>query len=162
MPAQRVAVARATGVPKVAAEKVLPALYGGVYILKFALKKQGVEFKVGALRARWPNANTASIEDWKSEWALPLPDGATEVPQKDPNTPVTVETWQYGAVAQLLHVGPWDQEAETIERLHKFIEEQGYTITGVHEEEYLTTPKAKVQKTNIRYPDSQKQDVPAR
>jgi hypothetical protein len=37
-------------------------------------------------------------------------------------------------------------------RLHDFIVENGYEIAGVHEEEYLTMPKAKVQKTLIRYP----------
>ncbi len=40
----------------------------------------------------------------------------------------------------------------SIERLHKFIAESGYEIAGTHEEEYLTSPDAKVQKTLIRYP----------
>jgi hypothetical protein len=39
----------------------------------------------------------------------------------------------------------------TVERLHKFIADSGYEVTGVHEEEYLTKPDAKVVKTIIRY-----------
>jgi len=43
-----------------------------------------------------------------------------------------------------------------VERLHKFVEENGYEITGVHEEEYLTSPDAKIIKTIIRYPMKKK------
>ena len=62
-----------------------------------------------------------------------------------------IERWEYGTVAEILHLGPYSEEGPTIERLHKFIEESGYEIAGVHEEEYLTRPDAKVQKTVIRY-----------
>ena len=58
---------------------------------------------------------------------------------------------QRGTVAQILHLGSYDQEATTVERLHKFIGENDYEIVGVHEEEYLTKPDAKVVKTIIRY-----------
>jgi len=68
-----------------------------------------------------------------------------------PGTEVKIETWEYGTVAQILHLGPYDEEGPTVERLHKFIEDNGYGIAGMHEEEYLTTPDAKVIKTIIRY-----------
>jgi len=54
-------------------------------------------------------------------------------------------------VDQILHLGAYDQEGPTVERLHKFGEDNGYQIAGVREEEYLTTPDAKVVKTIIRY-----------
>ncbi len=44
----------------------------------------------------------------------------------------------------------------TIESRHQFIEENGYEIAGVHEEEYLTSPDAKVIRTIIRYPVKKK------
>jgi len=69
-----------------------------------------------------------------------------------PNVEVKIETWEYGTVAQILHLGPYDQEYPTVERLHKFIADSGYELAGPHEEEYLTSPDAKVQKTIIRYP----------
>ena len=55
-------------------------------------------------------------------------------------------------VAQIVHLGSYRTEAKTIEKLLKFIAEEGLEIAGVHEEEYLTRPGAKVQKTIIRYP----------
>ncbi|MFC1952678.1 GyrI-like domain-containing protein [Chloroflexota bacterium] len=54
-------------------------------------------------------------------------------------------------VAQILHLGSYSQEEDSINRLHSFIEESGYQIAGYHEEEYLTQPSAKVVKTIIRY-----------
>jgi hypothetical protein len=60
-------------------------------------------------------------------------------------------TWEYGTVAQILHLGPYDQETKTIERLHQFIMANGYEIAGPHEEEYQSKPDAKVIKTLIRY-----------
>jgi len=87
---------------------------------------------------------------------LPIPEETTSLPQKVPNIEVKVEQWQYGTVAQILHLGPYDQENATIERLHRFIEDSGYEIAGTHEEEYLTTPDAKVIKTLIRYPIKKK------
>jgi hypothetical protein len=68
-----------------------------------------------------------------------------------PEPPVVVETWDYGTVAQILHLGAYADEVPTIDRLHAFIAEQGYEIAGPHEEEYLSRPGAKEQKTRIRY-----------
>ena len=62
-----------------------------------------------------------------------------------------IETGEYGATAQILHLGAYDQEEATVERLNQFIEDSGYEIAGVHEEEYLTQPAAKVVKTIIRH-----------
>lgn len=62
-----------------------------------------------------------------------------------------METREYGTVAQILHVGEYADEEPTIQRLHAFITEQGYEIAGPHEEEYLSRPGARQQKTMIRY-----------
>ncbi|MHB9037232.1 MAG: GyrI-like domain-containing protein [Armatimonadota bacterium] len=128
------------------------ALYGSVYTLKFDLKKKGLEtFKVGGFRARWPDAHLLPKDQWTAHWAIPIPDDTETLPQKEPNFEVKIDVWQYGTVAQILHLGPYSEEGPTIEKLHQFIEESGYRIAGDHEEEYLTSPKAKVQKTIIRY-----------
>lgn len=153
MPAQKMAVVRGQGTPDEVFSKVMPALYGSVYTLKFDLKKKGLPtFKVTGLRARYPDAHLKPKEEWTHILSLPIPGDTTSLPQKLPEIEVKIEDWQYGTVAQILHLGPYDQEGPTIERLVKFIEESGYETAGVHEEEYLTTPDAKVVKTLIRYP----------
>ncbi len=152
MPSQKMAVVRTTGDPNVVGAQALPALYGAVYTLKFDLKKKGIDFKVAALRGRWPNAHLVPKDQWLGIWGLPVPEDTTSLPQKVPGTEVKIEVWEYGAVAQILHVGPFSTEPPTVQHLHDFIAENGYEIAGVHEEEYLTKPTAKVQKTLIRYP----------
>jgi len=153
-PAQVMAVVRTVGDPNAVGEKVFPALYGAVYKLKFALKKQGVDYKVGPPAARWfggPEWATLPREKWEAAWAIPIPEGTTELAQKDPETPVAVETWEYGTIAQVLYIGAYADETSTIEQLHAFIAEQGYEIAGPHEEEYVSRPDSKNPKTVIRY-----------
>jgi hypothetical protein len=96
------------------------------------------------------------MDEWTHIIGLPIPENTTSLSQKIPGIEVKVETWQYGTAAQILHLGPYDQEEVTVNRLHRFIEDNGYKITGVHEEEYLTKPDAKVPKTIIRYPVKKK------
>jgi len=152
MPAQRMAVVYTRGEPNSLGPDVMPALYGAVYNIKFALKKQGRDFKVAALRARWPDAHLVPKDQWLGIWGLPIPDDTLALVQKKPEIEVKVETWEYGMVVQILHLGPFSTEGPTVARLHAFIEENGYEIAGTHEEEYLTAPTAQAQKTLIRYP----------
>ncbi len=152
MPPQKMAVVYGKGTPEKVFSELMPALYGSVYTLKFDLKKKGLPtFKVSGLRGRYPDAHLVPKDEWTHIIGLPIPEDTTSLPQKVPGTEVKIETWEYGTVAQILHLGPYDQEQPTIERLQKFAEESGYEIAGMHEEEYLTSPDAKVQKTIIRY-----------
>lgn len=153
MPARKVATVTSKGDPNVVGEQVFKPLYGAVYTLKFDLKKRGLEsFKVEAVRARWPDAHLLPKDQWTAHWALPIPDDTEILPKKNPDDPdVAIATWEYGTVAQVLHLGPYSEEGPTIEALHKFVEENGYRLIGDHEEEYLTSPRAKVMKTIIRH-----------
>ncbi len=153
MPPQKMAVVYGKGAPDKVFAELMPALYGSVYTLKFGLKKNGLPtFKVSPSCARYPDAHLKRKDEWTIVTGVPVPDDTVSLPQKVTGIEVKLETWQYGTVAQILHLGPYDQEAPTIERLHKFIAENGYEIAGAHEEEYLTKPDAKVVKTIIRYP----------
>jgi len=153
MPAQTMAVVVTKGDPNVVGAQVFPALYGAVFTLKFQLKKSGQgDFKVSGLRARWPDLHILPKDQWTAYWGLPIPDGTTEIPAKVPEPEVKIEVWEYGTVVEILHLGSYSEEGPTVEKLHAFIAESGYEIAGVHEEEYLTRPTAKVVKTVIRYP----------
>lgn len=65
------------------------------------------------------------------------------------------ESFEEGKAAQVLHIGPYADEAPTIERLHQFIADQGLERRGKHHEIYLNDPRraypAKL-KTIIRQP----------
>ena len=152
MPPQKMAVVQGKGSPDELFPKIMPALYGSVYTLKFDLKNKGLTtFKVTGLRGRYPDAHLVPKEEWNIIVALPVPMDTKELPQKVPSVEVKLETWDYGTVAQILHIGGYDQEGPSIERLMGFISDNGYEISGHHEEEYLTSPDAKTVKTIIRY-----------
>ena len=159
MPSQKMAVVRAKGAPEKVVSEVRPALSGSVYTLKFDLKKKGMPaFKVGPPRGRYPDANLVPKEGWTIILGLPISDDVTSLPQKVPGVEVRIEAWDYGTVAQILHLGPYSEEGPTVERLHKFIKENGHEIAGMHEEEYLTSPEAKVPRTIVRYPVRKRQE----
>jgi len=152
MPPQKMAVVQAKGAPDKVFAEVMPALMGSVYTLKFDRKKKGLPtFKVSPPRACYPDGLDTPMDEWTIVVGVPVPNDTTSLPQKVEGIEVKLETWACGTVAQTLHIGPYDREQPTVERLHRFIEEKGYKIAGPHEEEYLTRPNAKVLKTIIRY-----------
>lgn len=51
------------------------------------------------------------------------------------------ERWAEGLSAQLLHVGPYADEAPSISRLHAAITDAGYRPRGHHHEIYLGDPR---------------------
>ena len=73
---------------------------------------------------------------------MPVPESVTELPEIEPEAglKVTLTTWEYGEVAEILHVGPYIEEEPTIEKLKGFIKDEGYQIIGEHEEEYIKGP----------------------
>ena len=152
IPSQKMAVVRGKGAPDKVFPELMPALYGSVYTLKFDLKKKGLPtFKVSGLRARYPDVLSVPKNEWTMIIGLPVSEDTTALPQKIADIEVKLETWDYGTVAQILHLGAYDQEGASVEHLLKLIKDSGYEITGPHEEEYLTSPDAKVPKTIIRY-----------
>ncbi|MBR2572074.1 MAG: GyrI-like domain-containing protein [Clostridia bacterium] len=64
-----------------------------------------------------------------------------------------------GLCVQCMHIGPYDSEPATVERMHRYMEEQGYlldiTDKRLHHEIYLSDPRRvspEKQKTVIRHP----------
>lgn len=149
------------------------ALYGVAYAVRAALKRAGIlESPVPPLQGRWWTDGdlrdyAADRDAWR--WILMIMQPAQAGPglvaeavaavrKKKPDVPadrVRLETLREGVCAQILHVGPYRDEAPTIDRLHAFIEESGHAIAGRHHEIYLSDPRRTAPeklKTIIRYP----------
>ena len=151
LPPQKMAVVKGQGPPEKVFAALMPALYGSVFSLKFDRKKRGLPvFKVSGLRARYPFILKESKDKWTIHVGLPVPDDTVSLPQKVSGVDVALETWTYGTVGQILHLGTYAEEETNIKRLIDFINSSGYQLSGPHEEEYLTRPDAKVPKTIIR------------
>lgn len=150
------------------------ALYGVAYTLKFASKKTlGRDFVVGPLEGLWRAEDpTAFVTRHKHEWEWTMmisqPDWITEdmvraaieaVANKKDNTAladVRLRTLAEGTSVQILHIGSYDDETPTLDRLHRhYLPDNGLTFNGDHHEIYLSdarrTEPAKL-KTILRQP----------
>lgn len=136
-------------------------LYSAAYTMKFSLKKDSPEldFKVAPLDGLWWAPDMAAFtEDHgdKSSWLwtamIAVPDfitagqlaAATEQAfQKKGNEAVRevrLERYAEGLAVQMMHIGPYSEEAPNIRRMHEFAREQGYAPAGKHHEIYLSDP----------------------
>lgn len=155
-------------------QEATDALYGVSYTLKFDLKKRGVgpEFTVMPLEGLWwmEGTDDFDMED-KSNWLWTLmimqPDhitsehvaSAIEKQKSKKDLPaldsLRFEAYDEGLSAQIMHIGPYSEEGPTVEKIHAFVEEQGYTLHKKHHEIYLSDPrrtKPERLKTVIRHP----------
>jgi hypothetical protein len=172
VPAMRFLMVDGTGNPNEPGDfqNAIQALYSLSYGAKFALKKQGVEFKVSPLEGLWGSAgglNPNQKADWKWTAMIMQPAEVTptvlekvraEALRKKPLpalSRVRLEQFREGLAAQVMHLGPYSAEAPTIARLHEFIEKQGFRRIGKHHEIYLGDPRRSAPerlKTLIRQP----------
>jgi len=133
------------------------ALYSASFALKFALKKaRGLDWGMLGLEGDWYCDDMASFAmDRRGEWKWTLvivqPDFVTAA---EAEAAIAAARAKKGAspaaadlrferrpaheAAQILHLGPYDDEPPTIERLHAFIESKGLRLAGRHREIYLS------------------------
>ncbi|GGK03843.1 hypothetical protein GCM10010123_37240 [Pilimelia anulata] len=137
-----------------AAEALYPLAYG----LKFASKQfLGRDHVVMPLEGLWwaadMDAFTGSRDKSRWDWTLMImiPDwidrdmfGAARDRVAARASPrrlgdVRLESLAEGRCVQTLHVGPYDDEAETLARMHReFIPANGFRMVGKHHEIYLS------------------------
>ena len=149
------------------------ALFRVSYTLKFLVKKEaGPDYAVMPLEGLWYAEDLAAFSlDRRDQWQWPLmilqPDFITrealaravaEVRKKNGSPlldALRLAPFSEGQAAQILHVGPYHDEAPTIARLHRFIRDKGYHFCGKHHEIYLNDPRRTAPerlKTIIRQP----------
>lgn len=164
------------GDPNVAQEykDAVETLYAVAYTLKFMIKRgdMGEDYVVMPLQGLWWMENMAEFsaerkEDW--EWTMmilqPPPVtremvGEALAQTKKKKNPaalekVRLETYHEGPAGQIMYIGPYADEAPTIEKLHQFITDNGHQLSGKHHEIYLSDPRRAAPeklKTIIRQP----------
>ena len=134
----------------------LEALYPVAFAIKFASKRAGRDFVVGPLEGLWrADDETAFTGRRKDEWSwtmlLVQPEWITAADVADavatvhakkrlPSLELVHPTRHAeGRCVQILHNGPYDDEAPTLARLHgEFMPELGLAFNGDHHEIYLT------------------------
>ena len=138
LPPQRVLQIVAPGDPNVVGPRVFGSLMRSYFRLR-GVPKGGPSMP--APRARWTGDPGGASESWIGTYAMPVPEAAA-APAADPGAAWKVElaTWDYGTVAESLHVGPYSAEGPALEELRRYAERMGYVVSGEHEEEYVRGP----------------------
>ena len=159
-------------------QAAVAAIYAVAFDLRFSLKRErGLDSPVMPLEGLWwtlaPLTSNAEIVGDKRGWHWTLmiaePDAVTaedvasaktRAAHRLPATPLAdlgYERFEEGLAVQVMHIGPYSAELPTIDRLHAFAREQGFTLRGKHHEVYLGDPrraKPEALKTIIRMPVS--------
>lgn len=151
-----------TGDPNTAAEyrEALEALYPLSYATKFISKADGADYVVPPLEGLWWADDYASFSsrrnkgDWRWTMMIAIPESVTAdmVDQGLENVRakklvptaldlIRIEKLDEGLCFQALHIGPYDDEGPTIEKIHDRIAAEGLRPTGKHHEIYLNDPR---------------------
>lgn len=164
------------GDPNTAQEykEAVETLYAVSYTLKFMLKRGeiGQDYVVMPLQGLWWVENMADFSvERKGEWLWtmmilqPPPVTGAMVAEaiaqtaKKKNPPaldkMCFESLHEGPSAQIMHIGPYADEAPNIQKIHQFIADNGSQLRGKHHEIYLSDPRRTAPeklKTIIRQP----------
>jgi len=138
-------------------QDAVEALFGVSYTLKFMIKKGELEIDYGVMPLEglwWADDMTQfSIEkkgSWKWTLMIMQPEFVTinlfdeAVVQVDKKkNPIALpkidfDSFSEGMAVQIMHLGPFSEEGPTIQKLHDFIRENGFKLSGRHHEIYLS------------------------
>ena len=138
-------------------KEAIEALFTLSYTLKFMIKKGelGIDYGVMPLEGLWWVDDMSKFdqnkkEDWKWTAMIMQPEvvtnelvaSATEEVRKKKNPKalslIRFEAFTEGKAAQTLHIGPFSEEGPTIKKVHDFIIDNGYKLSGKHHEIYLS------------------------
>jgi hypothetical protein len=136
------------------------ALYGMAFTIKMTRKVEGLgDYTVCKLEAQWwhgegaPDFAAAPPEEWRWKLMIRTPgvvgkadlkNAAEKLRSKgkgDHVEDVTLESFAQGKCVQMLHVGPYEREGETVAMMSEFVEGEGYVLHGLHHEIYLSDPR---------------------
>ena len=141
-------------------QQAVEALYSLAYAIKFKIKKGkgGLDYGVLPLEGLWwvPDMDLfkqTPKDDW--DWTMMILQPGIVTPElagstlaevrKKKNFPgleiIRLESYTEGKAAQIMHVGPYDAEGPTIDKLHAFIHGQACGLRGKHHEIYLGDPR---------------------
>ena len=150
----KVMVLEITGDP----DKTAGEAFGRLFKMKFKLKND--TSKEAWPRARWPKPFETPRNEYVGIFAVPVSNEVEALPPDadNPEPKIQLVNWEYGEVAEILHVGDYEKEMPSVEKLKSFVIANGYEISGAHEEEYLKGPgmifkgNPEEYQTILRYP----------
>jgi hypothetical protein len=133
------------------------ALYGVAYTIKMAKKAANKDYVVAKLEGLWWGGRRGKLlidsprRTWRWKVLIRVPTFVTAfdlarakrelVRRGKSGGTVRLESLREGRVVQLLHVGPYDREHESLGRMEEFARAKGVRLAGRHHEIYLSDPR---------------------
>ena len=138
-------------------QDAVEAIFGLSYTIKFMIKKSemAIDYAVMPLEGLWwvDDMSQFTMEDKSSwKWALMIMQPEIITPglikqgieelhrKKNPEAlpKIRFDSFEEGKSAQVMHIGPFSEEGPTVEKVHQFIEGNGFERRGKHHEIYLS------------------------
>jgi hypothetical protein len=141
-------------------QEATQAMYGAAYTLKFTTKQRKdnpVDYPVMALEGLWwieaGEFSFARKDNWVYTLLILQPDLITtemfqdalsQLRKKKGDLPafsrLRLDYFEEGLCVQIMHIGPYETEPATKDKMDAFAREHGYGLSGKHHEIYLGNP----------------------
>ena len=152
--------------------RAMSVLYSVAYTMKFRAKKLlKKDYDMMAPEGLWwmkgDKFDTNQRDKWLWTLMIVVPDfvndklfkESVEEVRKKKNPPgldlARLETFNEGTSVQIMHIGPYSSEPESIAKLDDYAKERGYKLAGKHHEIYLGDPRRAAPsklRTIVRHP----------
>lgn len=133
-------------------------LYRTAYSAKKLAKADGHDFVVPKLEGLWwVNSDAPPLTVPRAQWHWKLMIRMPEVVTAQMVSGARFERLTEGAAIQVMHIGPYATEPETLARMEAFMAAEGLVMNGRHHEIYLSDPRkapAANTRTILRHPVS--------
>lgn len=157
LPSRKVLAIVGTGRPDAEEfQQKLRGLFSIAFTIKFDARSRGHDFRVSPLESRWwlpPGRGTSGRESVRWRLQMPVPRFVQQstvdramASLRDRHGPTEAERVRLSSEpatdrVQLLHLGPYSQEATDLRRMRVFLAQEHRRPTAWHEEIYLSDPR---------------------
>ncbi|MDP4116070.1 MAG: GyrI-like domain-containing protein [Bacteroidota bacterium] len=140
--------------------QAIETLYAVSYSAKFKIKKSkaAIDYSVMPLEGLWWvenetifNLNNKDAWNWTAMILQPHFVNSELISESIENVKdkkglnnldkINFASFEEGLAVQIMHIGPYSEEEPNIKRMHSFIEENGFCVSGKHHEIYLKDPR---------------------
>ncbi|WP_067534021.1 GyrI-like domain-containing protein [Nocardia crassostreae] len=136
--------------------EAVSSLYRAAYGAKKLAKAAGDDFVVPKLEGLWwVESDAPPLTVPRDQWHWKMMIRMPEVVSADMVGDVVFESLTEGAAIQVMYLGPYADEPETLARMDAFMAARNLTMNGRHHEIYLSDPtksKPETMRTILRHP----------
>lgn len=147
----KVLVARITGDPEVTRDTAAVTLYSASRKLKLS------PAYISGRHLDWQQRDNKPAQQWQIDYSKPVPETAVGLADIKDSNEVKI-FYQHRAktrIAEIRHLGRYENIPQSLQKLRRFIADNGYRMSGFYEEVYVVfeaiEPDSREWETLLRY-----------